>query len=398
MIHEKTRPASSCRKPDAKSQEPVLVKCLDSAEAFDQLQAIWQELERQDTQCTPFNTWVWNSLWWQHYGTRRDRLTILIARQGNRVVGIAPLYIHATVMCKVIPVRVLSFIGTGGDTSPDYLNIITLPQLRNEVEQALLNYLPQIGGWHKLHLTDMLQASSLVRRVQKLIDSGPGTVLEPRIQFIQKAALPASFEDYRAQLSRKHRKQINHRQNRLDAAGVSELSICSTNEELAQASDALVSLHRLRWDSKGGVGGFRSTAYEQFHRAVIRHFFAMDALWLTTLKLDGSIIGVQYIFAWRGQLMFMQSGYSPEHERLSPGHVLFTYAIQRGIEQGMQGLDMLKGHYSYKSVYARDEIQTIGLGYLCPGVRRFLGAARDRVARLQTKKTTIVVPDGDANS
>ncbi len=380
----------------AGSAEPLQIDCLDSAAAFDQLQTIWQGLERQDTQCTPFNTWVWNSLWWHHYGTARDRLTLLIARQGNRVVALAPLYIHAARMCKIVPVHVLRFIGTGGDTSPDYLNIIALPECRNAAERAFLDYLPSIKGWQKLHLTDMLQSSSLADRVSDFVNTQPGSALTPHSQIIQKTALPATFEDYRMQLSRKRRKQINHRQNRLDAAGVSELALCATTEELAEASDALVSLHLLRWESKQEEGGFRSIAYEQFHRAVIRHFFAMDALWLATLKLDGNIIGVQYIFLWRGELMFMQSGYSPEHESLSPGHVLFTYVIQRGIEQGMTGLDMLKGHYSYKSAYARDEIHTVSLGNVRPGFRQFLEGARDWTARLRPQTQT--VPDADTGS
>ena len=184
------------------------------------------------------------------------------------------------------------------------------------------------------------------------------------------------------QLGRIRCEEIKHWQNRLDAAGASELSICATNEELAEASDALVSLHHLRGESKQEEGSFSSTAYEQFHRSVIRHFFAMDALWLATLKLDGIIIGVQYLFAWRGELVFMHSGYSPEHESLSIGHVLFTYVIQRGIEQGMTGLDMLKGPYSCKSVHAKDQIHTVSLGYVCPGVRQFLEGARDCIARL----------------
>ncbi len=385
MMHEAAGPA-----------EPLQIDCLDSAAAFDQLQTIWQGLERQDAQCTPFNTWLWNSLWWHHYGTARDRLTLLIARQGNRVVALAPLYIHATRTCKIIPVQVLRFIGTGVDTSPYYLNIIALPDCRDAAERAFLDFLPHIDDWHKLHLTDMLQLSSLATRVREFVNTQPGMVLTPHTQIIQKAALPAAFEDYRMQLSRKRRKQINQRQNRLDAAGVSELSICATTEELAEASDALVSLHLLRWESKQAESGFRSTADEQFHRAVIRHFFAMDALWLVTLKLDGNMIGVQYIFVWRGELMFMQSGYSPEHESLSPGHVLFTYVIQRGIEQGMDGLNMLKGNDSCKSAYARDQTHTVDLGYFRPGVRQFIGSARDWAARLRPKTQT--VPDADSGN
>lgn len=372
MIHE-----------TAGSTESVRVECLDPAVAFDQLQTVWQGLERRDTQCTPFNTWVWNSLWWHHYGTARDRLTLLIARQGNRVVGIAPLYIHATRMCKVIPVHVLRFIGSGRNISPDYLNIIALPECRHAAERAFVHYLPRVDGWHKLHLANMLLTSSLARRVREFVNSRPGLALTPQRLIIQKEALPATFDDYRRQPDQQRCKQINHRQSRLEAAGLSELSLCATSEELVEACDALGSLHRLRRQSRQETGDFRSSVHEQFQRAVIRQFFAMDAMWLATLKLDGKIIGVHYIFVWRGELLFMQGGYSPEHENLSPEHVLFTYVMQRGIEQGMVGLDMLKGHFPCQSANARYEVQTVEIGYIRPGVRQFIGGARDRLARMR---------------
>lgn len=361
----------------------LAIECLQAADAFDQLQAIWQALEKTDPLCKPFNSWVWNSLWWQHYARTADKLALLVVRQGRRVVAIAPFYIHATHMSRIIPVKVLRFIGSGGDTSPDYLNLIASPDLRDAAEEAVLQYLPSIRGWQKLLLTDIDENASFLRRARQFVAEQPGVALSLPEHVIQKAVLPDTFNDYWASLNRKRRKQINHRQNRLDAAGQSELCICASAEELAEASDALVALHRLRWESKHQAGGFRSTTYEQFHRAVIRRFFAADALWLATLRLDGKIIGVQYIFAWRGELLFMQSGYSPDHESLSPGHVLFTYVIQRGIEQCMSGLDMLKGHYAYKSVYARDETRTADLGLVRPGFRGVISAVRDRLDRRQ---------------
>ena len=204
------------------------VECLRSEEAFSQLQTVWQTLERRDPACTPFNTWSWNQLWWRHYARGTDRLALLVVRQDSRVVAIAPFYVHATRMCRVIPVNVLRFIGTGGDTSPDYLNIIALPECRDMAEAAVLDYLPRFDSWHKLLLSDMSENSSLALRTAAFAEAQPGMVLAPQYHVIQKAGLPHSFDEYRLQLSRKRRKQINHRQNRLDAAGVAELSICAS--------------------------------------------------------------------------------------------------------------------------------------------------------------------------
>ena len=345
------------------------IVCYQTDDVFEQLKSAWQRLERLDTQCMPFNTWHWNRLWWQHYAGKRDLITVLTAIQGERIVAIAPLFIQQTRMLRVIPTRVLRFVGSGYDTSPDYLNIIAEPHWRDDAELALLEYVSTIPNWHKLYLSDVRADSTLAARIKFIIGLGPGTAIPATFTTIQRSGLPASFEEYRASLSRKRRKQINHRRNRLDAAGKSELALCTTLDEVMAATDALVILHRQRWQSKRLTGKFRTKAYEHFHRAVIRQFFSDNSLWLVTLKLNHRIIGVQYIFEWRGELLFVQSGYSPAAINLSPGHVLFTYVIQRAIENGLSSIDLLKGEYDYKSVYARDTTKQINQGLVRPGLR-----------------------------
>lgn len=367
--------------PVRRRTEPLQIDCLQTAEELQRLQSPWQALERRDPQCSPFNTWDWNWLWWQHCSLPDDRLAVLRLRDRQRVVAIVPLYLHSGRMCRIIPVRIMQFIGSGADTSPDYLGLIALPEWRELAQKQALAYLKQVKGWTKLLLSDMRADSSLAEQALRFVEDQPGTALTPTCHIIQRSSLPDSFEAWRASLSRKRRKQINHRRNRLDQAGRWALSICASRQELDQAMDALIRLHRLRWQSKGEAGAFRTDDYVQFHRAVIERFFSTDALWLATLELDGQIIGVQYIFLWRGELLFMQSGYSPDHESLSPGHVLFTYVIERAIEQGVTAIDMLKGQYSYKSVYAREQSRTVDLGLLRPGLRGCIAALRERWRR-----------------
>lgn len=354
-------------------QTPLSIECLQHDRSFESLQGVWQALERLDTECSPFNTWLWLSLWWRHYSLATDTLAILIAKQGSRVVAIAPFYIERGRMCRVVPVAVLRFIGSGRDTSPDYLNIVSLPTVRQQAEKAFLEYLPKVPGWQKLYLSDIRESSGFFEQARRFVGAQPGVLIPLRKNIILRATLPASWEEYRMGLSRKRRKQINHRNNRLHAAGDSELSLCADIKELNKAMDALATLHRQRWQSKGEEGAFNTDSYEQFHRAVIEGFFHADALWLATLRLNGEIIGVQYIFVWRGELLFFQSGYSPDHEALSPGHVLFTYVIERAIEQGITGIDMLKGHYDYKSAYAREESVTCDVGFIKSGARGMIG-------------------------
>ena len=194
------------------------------------------------------------------------------------------------------------------------------------------------------------------------------------------ADLPGTRDEFRASLSRKRREQLNHRRNRLERAGTARLSIAGCADERARAMNAPIRLHRARWDTKDDPGKFRSEAYLDFHRTVVERFAARDELWLVTLELDGVIIDVLYLFRWRDELMFFQSGFDPEHEALSPGHVMFGWTYREAIERGLRRADMLKGEYHYKGAWARRETFLHDHVFHRPGPAARLARARAALA------------------
>lgn len=374
--------------------QALSVDVLSGDDAFEQLKSDWQRLEALDASCTPFNTWDWNALWWTRYG-EGSRALLMRVSEGDRVIGIAPFHCRAERELRVFRRRVLRFVGSGGDTSPDYLGILAVSAHREAVIEAVLSRVLALGDWHTLRLDDMAAGSDLDRALAARLGTLAGHAAPVRRTLVLRAALPDRWETFVAGLSRKRRKQINHRRNRLEQAGRACLQRVSEEAERERAIDALIALHRGRWASKGQPGGFRSEAYEGFHRDVIRTFSARQALWLVTLTMDGAIIGVLYAFAWRGELMLFQSGLSPEHERLSPGHVLFGWVIREAIEHGFHALNMLKGDYHYKTAWARERTWTHSRSYYKPGIAAAGAVWRERLRRLPGVASSKGDPDDE---
>ena len=360
------------------------VTVVSRQDGFTALQDAWEKLERADPDCSPFNTWAWLHAWWQHYGGD-NCLRILTLYKNDRLIGIAPLYIRTEIQLRLMPVQVLRFIGSGGDTSPDYLNVVTLPEWREQVVDCVVEYLLGMPDWQKLMLTDIATPSLLQQRLHTCFGKQSGFIKPGRQNTIFHGEVPVSWQDYRMSLTRKQRKKINHRHNRLERAGTVEISICETAEAVEQATQALVDLHRQRWLSKGEPGSFASAEYTAFHRCVIHDFSVRKQLWMVTLRLNNDIIGVQYIFYWKNSLLFFQSGFLPAYESLSPGHVMSTYVIEQAIERGIARIDMLKGNYRYKTLYARQERHTEEFIYIRPGVVRVVENAR-QVAKVLLRK------------
>jgi len=345
--------------------------------AIERLRADWERLEAADPDATPFNSWLWNMFWWRHYGAGA-RLCLLVVRRADEVIGIAPMYCRPEREHRVLKRRVLRFIGTGGDTSPDYLGVVAAAADRESVIAATLDTVLASAEWSTLELRYLAVGSVLNDVLQARLSALPGRVVT-QDTLVLVEALPATWEAYRRSLTTKRRKQLKHRRNRLDKAGVARFVFANTTSERKAASDSLVALHRERWSSKSEAGAFSSVAYEAFHRDVIEAFAARDQLRLLSLELDGETIGVLYAFAWRGQLMLFQSGLSPRHVWLSPGHLLFEHVIHDAIDRGMSKLDLLKGDYAYKTAWARTRTWVRTHRYMRPGASVWLAQIKDHL-------------------
>jgi len=353
------------------------------ANEFAALGKSWQQLADQDEQTGLFNDWHWNKLWWAHYG-HLGQLQVLVVYDDQQVVGIGPFY---RCQSKVLGLRncdTLRFIGTGGDTSPDDLNILALDSMRQLVTDSICDHLFMPEFPERLSLVDVRVESSFYTTFMARADRVRGYCVTPIVQSRRYASLPGQWSDFRKQISRNTHKQIKRRQNRLDALGNASLQICSNAEELEVAFKALVDLHSARWQSKGGSGSFDSESYQAFHFSLMQQLLQLGQLFLITLKIDEQIIAVEYAFLHKGTLLFFQTGFDPAYEHLSPGHVLMTYAIKHAIESGATRIDLLKGDYEYKSSYANARIESATLGFYRRGLNSVLARANDIRRRFKT--------------
>jgi len=344
----------------------------------------WQRLAAIDEQATIFNDWSWNSLWWEHY-KHLGELHVVLVYDKELLVGVGPFYRCRGKAMWFSSVDTLRFIGTGGDTSPDDLNILAHPSVQKEVADAVCEHL--FGQqFHRILLSDVSQRSAFYPVFKSRAESTTGYVRTPDIHTRRFADLPSDWSSYRAQISRNTHKQIKRRKNRLNALGNVELKLCRTEQEVETAFDALVRLHVSRWQSRGHSGSFGSEQYCRFHQALMRKLFLEDQLWLITLEVDKDIIAVEYMFLYKQTLLFFQTGFNPEFERLSPGNVLIAHAIQLAIELGVRRIDLLKGDYSYKSSYANQELCSADVGFYAKGLNSVMAKVNDR--RLEWKKAS----------
>ncbi len=342
------------------SIDDIHIECLTSAEQFDQLENDWSRLYELSAKSGLFNSWYWNRLWWEHYGEMGE-LHIVVLKVGDAVEAIAPLYRCKTKALRITEAETIRFIGSGGNTSPDDLDILVNPSADFSIVEHLVNYVLNLESLGRLQLSDLPEHSLFLKALLGHASEQGWSMPLMQNQLRKVQSLPDTIAAYEQILSRNARKQRKRRRRKLAEAGNFKFHQCSSIAEIELAFTELVTLHQSRHASKGEQGSFGSNRYRQFHLALMKEAFKRDQLRLVALILNEKIIGIEYAFLTKGTIMFFQNGFDPKYEALSPGHLSMMYVIDEAITDGAHTMDLLKGDYEYKASYAKENVLSVGV-------------------------------------
>jgi len=338
----------------------TLVRVIESDAEFASLEGAWEKLQAGAAVTSVFASFDWQYLWWKAYGRGRP-LRLLVATSDGEVVGILPLYV-CTERILGCPVRLLRFVGTGGDTSPDDLGPVLAAGREAEAARALAAAVLCLGGWDVLHLHDMEPATAFAAEMRAAARRASLPSRAGRSQRISHLALPESWDAWLLSLHRDRRYRVKKMRRDLVAAHPEARFFVWTEAATLEAGvDRLIHLHHQRWQGTGQAHGFSSPEYVGFHRAVMAACLARDRLRLHCLELRGEIAAMLYMYRFRDAIYLMQAGFDPEYARSRPGLVLLGWVIEQAIAEKVRVLDFLKGEHRYKDELATGERETVYL-------------------------------------
>ncbi len=348
---------------EAYPQSDISIQVITTESEFDALSKDWAHLHGLNANAGLFNSWYWNRLWWQHYG-QSGSLYILVVRTQEHIIGIAPFYQSVTRRMKLIKTNTVQFIGSGGDTSPDDLIVLCHPDHETAAIRAVCQQLFSAPTLTCIRLSDIDEASQLYQSLLESAKAARWSAPLQKLQYRLVDSLPATIDQFVKKLSRNARKQRKRRRAKLMRAGDISMNFANTTEEIDDAFAALVSLHQKRFSTKGGSDAFRTDSYRRFHLDLMKSAHQQDELKLLTLAINGNVVGVEYAFLCGGKLSFFQTGFDPQSQHLSIGHLLMMFTIDQAILDGADTIDLLKGNYDYKKTYAKQTKSTVNVEFM----------------------------------
>lgn len=316
----------------------IRVDEINTPSAFTEIKQLWEELADASQYSTVFQIWGWLWEWWKAYGRGR-RLLVLIVWEGKKAIGVAPLFLSSSYVG--FPFRIIGLLGLGPS---DYLDFIYCSGKEEVFFTAIFDYLYKEK--HRWDLIDLQQIST---------SSPTFEFLQQRLwteSFVQdyclQVNLPANWEEFKKNLSKKMRWNIEYNARRLNREYQLSINDIDESSSFGKEFAIFMSLHRKRWFRKYQPGLFIQPKFRKFHQEVAADLHRKGRLALYSLKLNDEVAASLYGFRYKKRFYYYLGGFNPQLGKLSLGTVLIAHVIRKEIEKGYKCFDFLRGVEEYK--------------------------------------------------
>lgn len=220
---------------------------------------------------------------------------------------------------------------------------------------------PESDRWDLLHATGIDQEDPVMTLLLQRLGEGGHTVHRRPGLSCWRIALPASWDEYLALLSKQHRNQLRRVERTQLASGRAIFHTVEQQTDLTNAQRLLIDLHQRRRQQLGQPGCFTSPAFAGFHGEVMGKLLAAGHLRLQWVELDGQPAAIEYQLAGGGVMYAYQSGLNPELSGESPGRLIHLLTLRGAIESGFRAYDFLRGDEPYKAHWRATPRDTVEL-------------------------------------
>jgi CelD/BcsL family acetyltransferase involved in cellulose biosynthesis len=299
-----------------------------------------------------FRRWEWLSTWWKWFGRNRE-LHLLRLMRGPRLVGIVPMYLAR----NRLGAKILSWIGFGGPTCPEYLGPIVDRDWLEPAIDRLTDYLAGDDAWDSIEFPDVAPDDRGTRLLVERLRSTHPAIGTPGV-VCRYLLLPDSYESLQGRLSAHARQQV--RRHLRKAQSECNMQLVQLDDDKAITS-AFETIRTLSISARARVGErspFAKPEYAGFHREVISQMLKDDCVRVFLLQLNGVSAAFRYAYLYNSKYYSFQTGFDPSLAKYSPGELSLQLVFQYLIDRNVREFDFLRGDHMYKDRFADRERRT----------------------------------------
>ena len=317
--------------------------------SFDNLtsrQDDWNQILKESASHVPFLTYQYQRTWWETRGggewPEDSELVLAAAFEGDRLVGVAPLFSTENILGK----QALMLVGS--IEVSDFLDFIVRPEDLPAFTEGLMEFLssdPGVPEWAVLDLYNLLEESPTLAALEEAAGQRGWAYKKVHLQPSPYIVLPGGFETYLAEIDKKQRHEIRRKLRNVEQS-LAEGGFYIVEAEAQVEADTQGFIEMMAEDpSKKDF--LTEKMREHLHKTAR---MAFDAGWLhlAFFTLDGNKAAGNISFNFDGRLWLYNSGWEWDYRDYSPGWVLVAYLLEWATEHGIREFDFMRGNEAYK--------------------------------------------------
>lgn len=301
-------------------------------ESFQEIQTEWEELLSLSPVNTLYLTPQWQQVWWETFGDGKKMAGFYVRSCGN-MMAIASLARQGDAVTFM-----------GGPETFDYNDFLVRPGFEAAFFGQLLQCMEE-KSFHTLTLYSLAENSPTLTYLPERARQEGYRVEVTEEDVAPGLALPSTWEEYLALLSKKDRHELRRKFRRLESTE-NWRWYCLDDEE--QINDRLDDFLRLMRMSAKEKELYMTEQREHFFRRIAQLTSQMGLLKLFFLEMDGEPVATTLCFDYGSSRLLYNSGYNPEYGYYSVGLLLNALCLGNAIEQGKEYFDFLRGSEPYK--------------------------------------------------
>ncbi|HEX2050105.1 MAG TPA: GNAT family N-acetyltransferase [Actinomycetota bacterium] len=295
----------------------------------------------------PYCSPAWMLAWWRRVAPARCDLRVVVALDGDEVVGVAPLFADR----RLRGATRLRILGAGTSARVD---LVAGAGREDDVARALAPALARTRPQPHAIVLEGIPATSPWPSLLAARWPGPARV---RVEYSKASPvmrIDGSFDAWFAAHSRNFRKKLGLRRRRLAERGARYVMARDAGGA-RRALDAFVALHAARWAPHGGSYVMRP-GVEEMLRDVAHELVPSGRMRLWTTEVGDDVVSSQVFVAAGEELSWWLGGYDAAWAEMQPSLVTLLAALEHAFDAGDRRLDFGTGDQAFKYRFADGDV------------------------------------------
>jgi CelD/BcsL family acetyltransferase involved in cellulose biosynthesis len=309
-----------------------------------ELKEAWNELLAESATHVPFLRYEYLETWWETKGGGEwpdASLVIVTAHEGDRLVGIAPLF--QTDRHPDGP----ALLNLGSIEISDYLDVIARPGDLEPFLKLLLPFLVEqnLSTWDSLYFYNLLEDSPTLPALEKAAETAGWGFDSERLQHSPYIPLPGDWEQYLGGIDKKQRHEIRRKMRRAEEADV---PVAWYVVEDAAVLDDEIDAFLILMEFDEEKAKFLTPPMRDQMRRTIQCAFEAGCLQMAFFTVNGAKAAAYLSFDYLNRIWVYNSGINNEFREYSPGWVLLGHLLKWANDNGRAEFDFMRGNEDYK--------------------------------------------------